>query len=100
MVTSTAKQNSWGNELNLTALNILIDRQIFCFINSQGRIEYNRYKYSFIENKKEPILIGLENLHFFPILINKNEQNDNKKNKDYDFLNNKYLSSVIRKIKY
>ena len=100
MVTSTAKQNSWGNELNLTALNILIDRQIFCFINSQGRIEYNRYKYSFIENKKEPILIGLENLHFFPILINKNEQIDNKKNKDYDFLNNKYLSSVIRKIKY
>lgn len=89
LVENTCLKNQWGNEINIVALSFLLNRNIICY-NVSNKKEINvRVIFGSKKNKPkhEPLLIGLCNNHFFPILIFGEEKISQKVHKDLYFLN-------------
>lgn len=85
---NTCKINEWANELNIVSLSILLNRTIFCYNPTKDKTINVRVKFCVNESSDKPILIGLCNNHFFPIL----DLNDNYESfypiKESNFLRN------------
>ena len=71
-ILNTCKTRQWGNELNILSISILLNRTVISYseaANAYSNIN-NRLIFNLKEYITEPILIGISNLHFFPIVIN------------------------------
>ena len=71
-ILNTCKTRQWGNELNILSISILLNRKVTSYseaANAYSNIN-NRLIFNLKEYITEPILIGISNLHFFPIVIN------------------------------
>lgn len=68
LVEKTAKENAWGNEINILCISIMLNRKIFVTNGFNVPNITNRIVYFINDNNREPLEIGFYHSHFFPIL--------------------------------
>ena len=68
LIQKTCRKCQFGNELNVLSISILLDLHIISFNPSNNKNVNNQIIYSLKENSRVA-LIGLCDLHFFPIFV-------------------------------
>jgi hypothetical protein len=68
-VASTCRRSEWGCELNILAIAILLEKQVYCYNKKTRKNLKSRVKYSTKQSNCPEVRIGICDSHFFPILV-------------------------------
>ena len=90
----TCGNKEWATEINILSIAILLNRTIYIY-NPTNDMDTNiRHKFTIKDSDIAPILVGLCESHFFPVLINNEILSYTKKCRDVIFLKDQQVVSL------